>query len=248
MIIPNLILPIAISAGGLVLTAAYGINRNSKERSKAREELERKLVSYPTASAGTPSRSIPAEQKSIPTRYTQFLDYEGRVINSNDYLQFVVKGNSMQFCGINDNDLIFVKKDFNIDQLESLPTPIVIRRDNAPSIETQYKVRRAWGLCSIETCEEFVAKMVRSEEFRKIIGVIKYFDGEDALLEDFKVQRLDKYRKKYLIDNMPSEEYNQVIVSTTFHTDEKKIRFSIHPVSDVIGVVCASFTVGKVMS
>ena len=108
MIIPNLILPIAISAGGLVLTAAYGINRNSKERSKAREELERKLVSYPTASAGTPSRSIPAEQKSIPTRYTQFLDYEGRVINSNDYLQFVVKGNSMQFCGINDNDLIFV--------------------------------------------------------------------------------------------------------------------------------------------
>lgn len=248
MMISNLILPIAISAGGLVLTAAYGINRNSKERSKTREELERKLVYYPTASAGTPSRSIPAEQKSIPTRYTQFLDYEGRVINSNDYLQFVVKGNSMQFCGINDNDLIFVKKDFSIGQLDSLPTPVVIRRDNAPSIETQFKVRRAWGLCTIDTCEEFVDKMVHSEEFRRIICAIKYFDGEEALLNDFKTKRLDKYRKQYLVDDMVSKEYNQIIVSTTFHTDEQKIRFSIHPICDVIGVVYASFTVGKALS
>lgn len=243
MIESNFILPTIISACGVIVTAACAINRNSLVRSKAREELAGKLMAYPTASAGTPSKAIPMEQKSIPTKHTQFKDSCGQIINADDYLQFVIKGDSMQFCGIHNNDIVFVKKGFELDHLESLPKPVVIRRDNAPSNETQYKLRRAWRICTIDTCEEIVAQIVSSKDFRDRIAAIRFFDGEEALLDDFRRERLTKYRGQYLNEEKSSERYKQVIISTTFHTDINKIRFSIHPASDVIGIVSESFSV-----
>lgn len=243
MIESNFILPTIISACGVIGTAVCAINRNSLVRSKAREELEGMLMAYPTASAGTPSKAIPMEQKSIPTKHTQFKDSCGQIINADDYLQFVIKGDSMQFCGIRNNDIVFVKKGFELDHLKSFPTPVVIRRDNAPSNETQYKLRRAWGICTIDASEEFVNKIVSSEVFRDRIAAIRFFDGEEALLDDFRRERLTKYHGQYLNEEKSSERYKQVIISTTFHTDINKIRFSIHPASDVIGIVSESFSV-----
>ena len=72
---------------------------------------------------------------------------------------------------------------------------------------------------------------------------IKYFDSKDDLLNDFQVNRLANYRNQYLDSETSSERYKQVIISTTFHTDENKIRFSIHSVIDVVGIVSESFTV-----
>lgn len=243
MIIPNLIYPTIISACGVVLIAGFAINRNARERTKFREELEGYLMAYPTASAGTPSKTIPAEQDSIAIKYTQFKDCDGNIINPSNYLQFIVKGSSMQFCGIHDNDIIFVKKEFQLNQLNTFPLPIVIRRDNAPIGETQYKVRRAWGICTIDTCEDFVANILSSEDFRNRIAAIRFFDGEEALLEDFRLKRLKKYREKYLRESKIATKFETVVISTTFHTDDNKIRFSIHPASDVIGIVSDSFTV-----
>ena len=243
MIIANFLLPTIISACGIVLTAAYAINRNSKDRNKMREELKDRQYPYFTASAGTPSRAIPAKEVSIVTKYTQFKNSEGAVINPNDYIQFVVKGESMQFCGINHNDLIFVKKGFKLDDLNSFPVPIVLHRDNAFANETQYKVRRAWGLCKFEACEELVKKILASNEFREKIATISFFDGEKAMLDDFYVERLEVYKKKYIDCECPSEINKTVVVSTTFHTDTKKIRFSLHPTSQVVGIVSDSFSV-----
>lgn len=236
-------IPTIISACGVVVTAAYAINKNSLMRSKVRKELERKRVAYLTASAGTPSHAIPAKQNSISTRYTLFRDSNGKNINADDYLQFVVKGDSMQFCGIHNNDIIFVRKGFQLKDLNSFPIPVVIRRENAPSDETQYKIRRAWGVCAIDTCEELVNSIVSSKKFQNIIMTIKYFDSHNDLLNDFHVKRLANYRNQYLNSETSSERYKQVIISTTFHTDESKIRFSIHPIIDVVGIVSESFTI-----
>lgn len=243
MIVSNFIIPTIISACGVIVTAACAINNNSLVRSKAREELEGELMAYPTASAGTPSKAIPVRQESISTKYTQFKDSHGQIINPDDYLQFIVKGDSMQFCGIHNDDIIFVRKGFELNHLKSFPAPVVIRRDNAPSNETQYKIRRAWGVCTIDASEEVVAQIVSSEVFRDRIAAIRFFDGEEALLNDFRCKRLAKYRSQYLNEEKSAERYKQVILSTTFHTDINKIRFSIHPVSDIIGIVSESFSV-----
>ncbi|MDE6824105.1 MAG: S24 family peptidase [Duncaniella sp.] len=232
-----------ICALGVIVTALYAINRNSKDRKQVRDNLIESLVLYPTASAGTPTRTIPAEQESISTKYTQFRDYDGNIINPDKYMQFVVKGDSMQFCGIYNNDLIFVKKGFELQDLTSFPIPVVIRRDNAPSNETQYKVRRAWGVCTFDTCVDFVDKILSSEVFRNKIAAIRFFEGDEVMSEDFRRERLSRYRDKYLDGKNDSEQYKNIIISTTFHTDDNKIRFSIHPVSDVIGIVSESFTV-----
>ncbi len=243
MIISDFIYPTVISACAVVLTATFAIAMNSKNRKKVRENLLRNLVAYPTASAGTPSRSIPAEQESIATKYTQFKDYNGKIINPDEYLQFIVKGDSMQFCGINNNDLIFVKKGFKLEDLKSFPIPVVVRRDNAPVNETQYKVRRAWGVCSIDNCVDFVAKILSSKDFHNKIAAISFFDGMEAMMKDFRELRLRKYCERYLTESQLNESYKSIIVSTTFHTDVDKIRFSIHPASDVIGIVSDSFTI-----
>ncbi len=243
MIESSFIIPTIISGFGVVVTAACAIKNNSSVRSKAREELEGKLMVYPTASAGTPSRAIPVVQESISAKYTQFKNFYGQIVNADDYLQFVVKGDSMQFCGIHNDDIIFVRKGFELDHLKSFPTPVVIRRNNAPSNETQYKIRRAWGVCMIDTCEEFVSKIVSSEVFRDRIAAIRFYDGEEALLDDFRHERFAKYCGQYLNEEESSECYKQVVISTTFHTDINKIRFSIHPASDIIGIVSESFSV-----
>lgn len=136
-----------------------------------------------------------------------------------------------------------MKKGIQLDRLNTFPLPIVIRRDNAPIGETQYKVRRAWGICAIDACEDFVANIISSEDFRNRIAAIRFFDGEEALLEDFRNERLKKYRDKYLMKSKIDARFETVVISTTFHIDDSKIRFSIHPASDVIGVVSDSFTV-----
>ena len=249
MILSELIYPTVISACGVVLIAAFAIIRNTQNRKKVKENLYRDLVTYPTASAGTPTRVVPAEQESIPTKYTQFKDYRGNIINPDDYFKFVVKGDSMQFCGIHNDDLIFVRKDFELQDLKSFPTPVVIKRDNAPANETQYKVRRAWGVCTIDTCEDMVANILSSDDFRNKIATLSFFDGSEAMKEDFRETRLRKYCERYFsttvgnTDKSSEDSYKNIIVSTTFHTDENKIRFSIHPASDVIGSVSDSFTI-----
>ena len=37
------------------------------------------------------------------------------------------------------------------------------------------------------------------------------------------------------------ESSQDVVISTTFHTDENKVRFSIHPISTIEGIVVGAF-------
>lgn len=93
------------------------------------------------------------------------------------------------------------------------------------------------------TCEILVKKILESDEFRNKIETISFFDSKEAMLNDFYTTRLKVYNDKYINCENPSEINKTVIISTTFHTDTKKIRFSLHPASKIVGIVDNSFTV-----
>ena len=49
-----------------------------------------------------------------------------------------------------------------------------------------------------------------------------FFDGEEAMLDDFDVERFEVYKKKYIDCECPAEINKTVVISTTFHTDTRK--------------------------
>lgn len=75
------------------------------------------------------------------------------------------------------------------------------------------------------TCEILVKKILESDEFRNKIETISFFDSKEAMLNDFYTTRLKVYNDKYINCENPSEINKTVIISTTFHTDTKKIVF-----------------------
>jgi len=244
MVIQTLLLPsLLITTAGFVTVAACAIHDNSKTRKKRRKEIGKLKDFYKTASAGSPSNHIPSDLPSVPLKYTEFRDSEGHLIMSQNYYKFVVYGNSMSFCGIKDHDLIFIKKGFDISQLSVFPVPIVLHRNEAKSNETQYKVRRAWRVCDISSVESEIHSILESKDFDEKIRTIEYFDSDKDLLQDFFNVRLRKYVDDFINCSNPKDSDKHVVISTTFHTDIKKIRFSLHATSNIIGIVCESFTI-----
>lgn len=217
-----------------------------------KERRDRLMYSfYPTACAGSSKQEKPEEAKSVSVAYHRFYDKEGNALDPADYDQFVAEGNSMQFCGIHDKDLLFVAKGFRIVQLKDYPYILVLKNDDAKPGKSQYKVRRAWGVSHYEPGDRFenaVRKIMASEAFKEIKS-LKGKDGNDAykgderVVEDFLTNRLPIYERKYIKCQNPDEWNKTVVISTTFDTDEKYIHFSIHPIANIVGIVDGSYTV-----
>lgn len=75
-------------------------------------------------------------------------------MDPDDFLHFIVKGESMQFADIHDNYMIFVKEKHDID----FPKVIVLRREAAPKDQVQYKIRRGWQFSNVREAETVVKK------------------------------------------------------------------------------------------
>lgn len=204
------------------------------------------VETYSVACAGTypEDRSIPAKYEAVALAYNDFSDKRGQIIDTDFYDAYVIAGKSMQFCGINDGDLAFVRKDFDSATLASLlPCALILRRE-ADINECQYKVRRAWAICDFdEQLSQIVKDIINSPAF-KVIKTIDVYDGNKALLDDFTEKRLKRYREQYIDCLNPQAKDKKVVISTTYHVEDGKIRFSIHPVSSVVGKVEYSFPVG----
>lgn len=207
---------------------------------------------YPTACAGTSKSDKPAEVQSVSTEFNKFIGKDGQALDPNEYLQFVVEGNSMQFCGIHDKDLIFVPKEFRIVQLKKFPYILVLENSDAKEGQSKYKIRRAWGIAQFgdDRFEADVRKIMDSKQFQEIKdlkgvdGNLAY-RGDEQVIEDFLSRRLPKYEQKYIYCQNPDNWNRTVVISTTFDTDDEYIHFSIHPISTIIGIVSDSFTVCK---
>ncbi|MDY3069370.1 MAG: hypothetical protein SOR57_06900 [Parabacteroides sp.] len=221
----------------------YLIFKIKEKRGEAFKKAQ--TMSYPAASAGSGIEGKNKEEISISTEINHFYSPEGKEINASDYDHYVASGNSMILCGIQDKDLLFVKKNFNVGQLIDLPKILVIERHNAKPEEIQYKIRRTWKICSFaDNLECVINELLESASFRKLAETEQCPDN-DVLIDDFFEKRLIKYRSEYPdCDNVLSE-YNRVVISTTLHTNINEVRFSIHPLKDVRGVVEYSFAVSS---
>ena len=231
----------------LVLLIWYSLPRLSK---KKRAQYSN-VAFYPPAWAGNPKNNNLI--KSVSVKNNTFVDKEGNPLNPDDYYQFVVEGNSMQFCGIHDKDLIFVRKGFRITDLNLTDFPYILVLRNTTMISdenTKYKIRRAWRISQFgdDRFEKDVRAIMSSPYFQEV-KKLKGVDGNDAyrgdeqVIEDFLENRLPIYENKYIKCENPDIWNRTVVISTTFDTDNKYIHFSIHPIANIIGIVKDAFTV-----
>ena len=231
----------------LILLIWYSLPRLNKKK----RALYRNVAFYPPAWAGNPKNNNLIESVSVTNN--TFIAKDGTTLNPKEYFQYVVEGNSMQFCGIHDKDLIFVKKGFRITDLglTEFPYILVLKNTSGASDEnTKYKIRRAWGIAQFgdDRFEKDVRTIMSSPKFQEI-KKLKGVDGNDAyrgdeqVIEDFLNNRLPIYEDKYIKCANPDIWNRTVVISTTFDTDNKYIHFSIHPIVNIVGVVKDAFTV-----
>ena len=215
------------------------LNRN---RMEARKEAKRSL--FPLACAGSFSPGYGDEAVSASIDINQFYTPEGMLINPSAYKQFVVAGNSMSLCGIYDKNLLFVEKNFSAEALIDMPKILVISRRDSQPTEIKYKVRRAWKKCVItDNLSEILNNIIGSADFKSVLAAAEC-PGKELLINDFFDVRLKRYKENYPDAERADSEFHEIVISTTWHTDsEKGVRFSIHPVKDVVGIVDYSFTI-----
>ena len=210
---------------------------------RAASRAESRLARYLAVSAGTDTEGKSKEAVTVSVETTHFYAPDGTEIDASQYDPFVVSGNSMSLCGIYDKDLLLVTKGFESSQLTDLPKIAVIKRRNAKPDEIQYKVRRAWKTCLItDNLQAIIREVLDSAAFKKLQAAEECPD-KDVLIIDFFETRLKSYKTYYPDCDREQSDFHRIVISTTLHTDINEVRFSIHPLKDVKGIVAYSFTV-----
>lgn len=216
---------------------AWGVQRKYRKK-KEKDEVA-------SVNAGDrKDQDVGATIATDALRTLTFTDKDGSVINPDDFEKYIVVGSSMKYCGISDRDLIFVTKGVNMEDLKDFPKPIVLRWDNAGPDSPQFKLRRGWATwipCAdgADTVLQSIFSNPAFDQIRRIPG----YDGDEVLARDFKEERLPRYMARYASAGGACSLDDGVLISTTWHVAENKVRFSIHRLSSLVGVVKASFDV-----
>ena len=201
--------------------------------------MELEKAELHTVCAGSHYENIPSSVTSVSFAYNDFVLQEGKPVNTEAYEGYVVKGNSMQFCGIHTDDLVFVKKGFCLSDLKQFPSVVVFRNTAAGENQCQYKLRRAWAMCQGRATDEEIFHRVEAimrtsayDELRRRVGDKYDKCGNDKfMLSDFK-ERWTRYKEKH------SDVLDQdVVISTTYDVEKEMIHFSVHRVSTLVGIV-----------
>lgn len=229
-----------------VLAAVYGLwvlHLARKIRQARVQSLQQaKDAIYPTACAGSDTSGKVREASSASVSVNKFFTPEGHPINPADFRQFVVIGNSMSLCGINDGNLLFVDPNSNSGSTE-FPQIIVVRRRNPQPEAAQYKVRRAWFETTISAdLISQIDQLATHPKFHELLSS-RHCKGLDYMKKDLTETRVPRYKENYPDCEKPESRYHDIVLSTTFHTDTDDILFSIHPVEEVVGRVVYSFTI-----
>ena len=206
-----------------IVTIVYA----SKNRRKMRNEMLKET--YNTVCAGSSHHpSAPMVLPAPSVDYNEFRSKTGRILNPQDFYKFVV----------------VVPKGFSLSKIKQLPTLFVLYRD-AIGNQPQYKLRRGWKICMIDDdLKKIINDILTSKQFEDLRDEAKAnnsYDSDELLEKDFFEYRLERYMGEYINCDFPKESNRQVLISTTFHTDENIIRFSIHPVSSIVGIVEEAF-------
>lgn len=177
----------------------------------------------------------------------EFKDKNGSILNPNDYDLYIVAGECMQYVDIHQNDLVFATKVFDVERYSGkFPIILILKKGvSASNNPLFFKLRRLWRVCNYrDNLMEILKSILQSPEFQEVRRRPNY-DGDDKLISDFFGTRLNKYETDYIKCDYPNAIDEKIIISTTFHTDIKKVRFSIHPISNIVGKVVAAFPIDE---
>lgn len=214
-------------------------------------------MEYPLVCAGTEylgdnsSKQLKKDRIKKSIYSHTFMDKSGKPIKTSEYLAFVVKGWSMMLADILNGDLILCKKGFNPDTILNnriLPGIYVIRCKKKPEQNINYKLRRGWCIIRVLSSHknneqdyftQVLETIMSSESFANLrtraTESMVVMPTNEELIRDFFDNRLTKYKEDYLSDEQYLPEHDSILISTTLHTDENTIKFSIHPVSSIVG-------------
>lgn len=211
-------------------------------------------MNYAVACAGTEYKEesidrqkAQVERDSIYTNF--FIDNNRQKLDVNNYRPFIVKGNSMSLSGIYDGDLVLTNRNFNLDYDIILPDIYIIKRFKKKGDVIEFKLRRGWKIINDishiaeqderKVFETILKEILSSPQFNKLKemaanGHVNEIDDQ-KMIEDFFTTRLKEYKDRYLINGKYQDKAKKILISTTLHTKENEILFSIHPVSNIIG-------------
>lgn len=248
------ILPVLAAAGGIFYFGRKYYKANQTANAN-RECVQQNIINnativfpqkdYLVACAGSTDTDACKKVSAIDIQSCNFCDSQGNPLNLSLYDCYVVQGDSMKYAGINNNDFIFVSKDFDLSSLKSFPEILVIRYREERENKPQYKVRRAWYKGSIEdNLKDVATNIMNMPKFNKLAQQYGY-KGQEWMIEDLIGKRLNEYKKAYFENGVCPDKYKQIVISTTFDTEKEEIHFSIHPVSLIVGIVEESYTVHR---
>lgn len=199
------------------------------------------LDRLPTVCAGSFDEKIPKTVPYVSLKNNDFISGFGlgnEKLKIDDYDSYVVSGNSMQFGDIHTDDLVFVPKGFQSSDLNEFPAVIVLRNSEAKDDKKkcQFKLRRAWERTrsdmGSEEIKDMVSDIMNSSKYKELKNRVgRRYGGDDVMLDDF-TSRWDNFQSSH--GDSPNED---VIISTTYDVKKKKIHFSIHRASSVVGIV-----------
>lgn len=246
------IFPVLLAVGGIICFGWMYIKAN-KITNRKRDEIQKEIIKrnkeaftqkeYFVASAGSKDAEASTMVSARDIQYCDFLDSKGNPLNQTLYNCYVVHGDSMKYAGINNNDFIFVPKDFNLNSLKSFPEILVIRYREQNESKPLYKVRRAWYIGSIEDdLEKAVRSVMNNPKFNRLTQQTGY-KGSDWMIKDLLKKRLANYKSTYFKEGKCTDPNKQIVISTTFDSINKEIHFSIHPVSLIVGTVEEAYTI-----
>lgn len=245
-------IPLLVAVVGIIYFG-WAYYRATKTTKQYRKEVRQNIITqalnslqkkeYSVASAGSRETGACAKVETIDIQLCNLNDSFGRPLDQSKYKCFVVHGDSMRYAGIKDNDFILTPRVFNVDFLRSFPEILVIRYREQSDDKPQFKVRRAWYRGSIEdNLEEVAQNIMAMPKFGKLTQQEGY-KGSDWMIKDLLEKRLVDYKKSYHQEGACSEEYQRIVISTTFDSVRKEIHFSIHPESLIVGNVTESYTI-----
>lgn len=233
---------------GVGVFVIFTVQERKKAHIKYKQKFSKDPISIPVAHAGADdgATAVRSEESVGGLNMIEFKNSKGEIMNPEDYNLFIVQGECMQYVNIHDKNLVFATKGFDPNSYKDvMPIVLVMKRTTAEPSEPQYKLRRSWRFCEYtsdsDKLEEVIKEIMVTPEFQEIRSR-KTYDSDDEMIKDFR-NRLKGFEAKY-IDNkekFSADIYKKIVISTTYHTDIEKTRFSIHPISNIIGKVEGAF-------
>ncbi len=231
-----------VLAAIVAVSVCYELYATKRLRLKIRNCVAADRELLPTVCAGSSKKYKPikAEEEVVSLKYNTFTDEKGLKLNISDYSAYIVAGNSMQFCDINEGDLLLASKAADERDMEELPAVIVLLDPKADKTLSQFKLRRAWRICSDQLSDEefkdILKEILELDTFKQLKKELEekgFSRSDEELINDFfkKSGRLERYKSKY-----KTNVSQKIVISTTFDTDDEEIHFSIHQLSKVVGV------------